>query len=71
MSVEMIDVECDDIHSIGYDETMQDLYIRFEDNTITCFKNVQINTFVELLYSSSKKEFADHNIYLHYDSTTL
>ena len=66
--IEMIPIICNEITAIGYDDTANILQIRFSDEKIYEKKNVELNIFAELLYSKSKIDYIQENIYGKYIS---
>ena len=60
--VEMIPVSSSHVQAIGYDELNQDLYVRFNDNTLYRYLGVPIAEFYGLQNASSKGTYLYHNI---------
>jgi len=70
--VEMIPVKSNNIDSLGYDEDINNLHIKFSDNTTTyIYKDINIATFVELLYSKDKSVFLEENIFSKYEKIAV
>ena len=65
---EMVPVICNNISAIGYDDTENTLHIEFNNEEIYEYKDVELNIFAELLYSKSKSEYLEENIYGKYIS---
>lgn len=70
--VEMILVQSNNIHSLGYDEVTHNLHIKFkDDNTTYLYKEISMDTFVELLYTKEKMEFLKQNIFNKYEKIAI
>ena len=57
MNTQMIEVECEEIDAVGYDESLKELYVKFKDRAVNKFEDIDLNIFTELLYAKSKKSF--------------
>ncbi len=60
--VEMIDVISSNVAAIGYDETNQILYVRFNNNTLYTYKGVSIGEFDGLRNAPSIGSYLHRNI---------
>ncbi len=60
--VDMIEVSSSNVGSIGYDENLQLLYIRFLNGSLYIYKGVPIMEFHGLLNASSVGSYLHRNI---------
>ncbi len=60
--VDMIEVSSSNVESIGYDENLQLLYIRFLNGSLYIYKGVPIMEFHGLLNASSVGSYLHRNI---------
>lgn len=63
MNTQMIEVECEEIDAVGYDESLKELYVKFKDRAVNKFEDIDLNIFTELLYAKSKKSFVQKKLY--------
>ena len=61
--IEMIPLICDNILLVGYDENNNSLQIKYDDNSLFEYYNVELTIFTDLLFSKSKSTFIQENIY--------
>lgn len=68
----MIPVQSNDIDAIGYNEETKNLHIIFTNNSTTyLYKDIQIDIFIELLYSTKKDIFLKENILSKYEKIAV
>lgn len=61
-NVEMIAVSSSNVESIGYDENLQVLYVRFLNGSLYIYKGVPIGDFQGLLNAASVGSYLHRNI---------
>lgn len=60
-NVEMMQVSSSNVAEVGYDETNEIVYVRFNNNTLYCYKGVSRVEFEGLLYAPSIGSYLHRN----------
>lgn len=62
--VEMVPVNSENIDFIGFDKVNKSLHIKFEnDTTEYMYRDIKLETFIEILFSQSKHKYLEENIF--------
>jgi len=70
--IEMIPIQSDNIDLIGYEEETNTLHIKLMNSSNTyLYKNISMDTFIELLYSKEKFKFLETNIFSKYEKIAV
>jgi len=69
--IDMVPIFTDNIDSLGYDNLAKCLHIKFTDKEEYCYKNVNMETFIELLYSKTKNEYFQEHIVDRYEAVAV
>jgi len=60
--VDMMPVNNENILTIGYDDKNNSLHVKYDDNSLYKYCNIELEMFTNLLFSSSKSSFLKDNI---------
>lgn len=59
----LVQIKTDGIDAVGYDDKTKELYVKFNDRAVNKFDDIDLEIFTELLYSKSKEQFIQSNLY--------
>jgi len=70
--IDMIPIQSDNIDLIGYEEETNTLHIKLMNSSNThLYKNISMDTFIELLYNKEKFKFLETNIFSKYEKIAV
>ena len=61
--IDMMPVDSEDILTIGYDDKKSALHIKYDDDRQYEYHQIDLDMFTNLLFSPSKSEFIEENIF--------
>ena len=61
--IDMMPINSESISTIGYDEKNSSLHIKYKDNSLVEYYNIELDVFANLLFSPSKSTYIEEKIF--------